>query len=489
VESSAFVEEAEKFVASGNWQAASIAYARLALSYPDEPDVFYLHGRVLMELGDWDAALSQFNKALSINPKDSRFHRCRGDVLQAMDMLLEAENAYRCAIDLNPRDTDALINLGNTIYKEGRSNGALAPYGRALAFDPENLKALNNIGKTWHDQGDLKKAKIWYETALKLNPNYPEAHFNHAIALLAEGDFRNGWQEYEWRFHRQSARQVYPHQLNILRWNGAPFQDKRLLVHCEQGLGDVIQFCRYMPMVKALGGTVTLEVHASLVSLLEHITSVDRIIPFGRLKPREIDYDLYVPLMSLPLLFGTTIESIPAQIPYLHPSPVEVSRWQSRLSSRCGARIGLVWSGSATDPRRSCPWEIISRLTKVMTNLQFFSLQKQLPPGITADLLEHANMIHWGNSLVDFHATAAAISHLDLVISIDTATAHLAGAMGKPVWILLPHAADWRWLQIRSDTPWYPTARLFRQPEKDDWRALVSTLVEELKQWSPASHH
>lgn len=485
MESSALVEEAEKFVASGDWQAASIAYARLALRYPDEPDVFYLRGRVLMELGDWDAALSQLNKALSINPEDPRFHRSRGDALQAIDMLFEAENAYRCAIDLNPHDSDAMINLGNTIYKQGRSNGALASYERALAFDPENFKALNNIGKTWHDQGDLKQAKFWYETALNLNPNYPEAHFNHAVALLSEGDYRNGWQEYEWRFQRHSARQVYPHRLNGSRWKGTPFRDKRLLVHCEQGLGDVIQFCRYLPMVKSLGGTVTLEVHAPLVSLLQGMPSVDRIIPFGPSKPRESEYDIHVPLMSLPLLFGTTVENIPAQIPYLQPSAVEKSRWQSKLSSGYGRRIGLVWSGSATDPRRSCHWEIVATLTKVMTNFQFFSLQKELPPGITTDLLGSANVMHWGNDLVDFHSTAAAISHLDLVISIDTATAHLAGAMGKPVWILLPHSADWRWLQRRFDSPWYPTARLFRQPEKDDWRSLGSALVEELNKWSP----
>ena len=478
------IKAAEDLIDRGNWRAASAAYARLCTIFPNEPDIFYVYGRVLIELKMWDAALGQFEMALSINPDDPRFHRSRGDTLQAMGSLLEAETAYRQAINLNPHDTDAMINLGNSINKQGRPGDALVMYGRALAFDPGNLLALNNIGKTWHDHGDLKKAKTCYEMALNLNPNYPEAHFNHSLALLSEGDYRNGWHEYEWRFERQSARQIYPHRLNVSRWNGMPFPGKHLLVHCEQGMGDVIQFCRYMPMVKDLGGTVTLEVHEPLVSLLQGMPSVDRIIPFGRSKPLGEDFDFYVPLMSLPLLFGTTVENIPANIPYLAPSEVEKSRWRSQLSGRCEPCIGLVWSGSATDPSRSCPWDIVVTLAKSATNMHIFSLQKELPHGITTDMLNQANIIHLGNGLANFHSTAAVISHLDLIISIDTAVAHLAGAMGKPLWILLPHVSDWRWFQKGLDTPWYPTARLFRQPEKGNWADLVSVLIDELKKWN-----
>jgi len=486
IENSSLIKTAEDFIDKKDWGAASDAYALLARSYPNEPDVHYLHGRVLMELTQWDAALTRFDMAVTIGDKESRFHRSRGDALQAMGKLLDAENAYRRAIDLNPQDTDAMINLGNTMNKQERPNAALSWYGRALAFDSENLLALNNIGKTWHDLGELQQAKIWYEKALSRNPNYAEARFNRALALLTEGDYIHGWMEYEWRFRRRSAKRVYPHRLEGERWDGKSFRDRRLLVHCEQGMGDVIQFCRYMPMVKALGGKVILEVHPPLVSLLQGMPSIDRVIPFDRGQRPTVDYDIYIPLMSLPLLFGTTIDNIPCQTPYLKPSTVEISRWQYRPGTHHTPSIGLVWAGSNIDPRRSCPWDIVAELTEAMNNIHFFSLQKELPSEVNRDLLNRAHIIHWGDFLNDFHATAAAISHLDMIISVDTATAHLVGAMGKPLWVLLPYTADWRWFQDRLDVPWYPTARLFRQPKNGNWRSLLVSLIGALETWCPS---
>ena len=484
----ALAQSAEGFVAQGNWPAASEAYRRLSCLLPSESDVYYLHGRVLMELGQLDAALAQFGRALAIRPHEACYHKSIGDAFLAKGAFLEAEEAYRHALSLVPEDCDALINLGNAMNKQGRPKAALACYDHALTLDSSNLQALNNIGKTWHDQGDLKEAKTWYEKALSHNPEYPEARFNRAVILLTEGDYRNGWREYEWRFKRQSAHQVYPHRLNAPRWNGMPFGDKRLLVHCEQGMGDVIQFSRYLPMVKSLGGSVTLEAHAPLVSLFQAMPSVDRVVAFNRVKPPADDFDFYVPLMSLPLLFRTTIDNIPAMMPYLQHSKSEVSHWHDRKMDYHGSRVGIVWSGSTVDPRRTCPWGFIEELVTSTKDVQFVSLQKELPPDVTLAKLNEAHIIHWGDLLKDFQETAAAMSCLDLVISIDTAAAHLAGAIAKPLWLLLPHTSDWRWLQNRQESPWYPTARLYRQPENGNWSTVLPLLIKDLATFVKSTH-
>ena len=486
-ENSRLIEDAERFVAEGQWQAAARAYEQLSAIHSSEPEVYYLHGRVLMEMNQWQAALGKFEHALSISATEPRYHLGRGDTLQAMGALQKASDAYRHALTLAPDHGVAMVNLGNVMHQQGDLLAALDWFGRALRLDPSNLKAINNLGKTFQDMGDLRRARIWYDKALAIDPHYAEARFNRAAAMLAVGDYINGWREYEWRFQRKSARRVYPHRLRGPRWDATPFHGKRLLVHCEQGFGDVIQFCRYLPAVKKRGGTLILEVHKPLVPLLQGMTAVDWVIAFDNRRPTTHEYDIHIPLMSLPLLLGTTLESIPSQIPYLNPSPAMRSQWQRRSAEHLDRSVGIVWSGSATDPRRSCPIESVIQLCSSVAGIRFFSLQKELPEGITEDKLSEAGITHWGERLSDFDATAAAISQLDLVISIDTATAHLAGAMGKPLWLLLPHASDWRWLQDRDDSPWYPTARLFRQPTKDDWAGMLPAVIEALHHKFPTS--
>lgn len=486
-EENRLIQDAESFVAEGQWQAASKAYEALTAIYPSEPEVYYLHGRVLMEMTQWRAALVQLDRALALSTTEPRYHLSRGDTLQALGSLVEASESYRKALELNPNDCDAMINLGNSLHRQGDLSDALYWYGRALEVDRLSIKAMNNIGKTLQDIGDLQRAKEWYDKALAIDANYAEARFNKAAALLTEGDYLNGWREYEWRFRRNSARRVYPHRLEGERWNGTPFAGKRLLVHCEQGLGDVIQFCRYLLAVKALGGTLILEVHKPLLPLLQGMAAVDKVIHFDPKTPPAVDYDYHIPLMSLPFLLGTTLDSVPKPIPYLQPSEAALSRWQQQSDICRSPEVGIVWAGSATDPNRSCPLEVVKELCTSAKGIRFISLQKELPEGISAEILAAEGITHWGDRLSDFNETAAAISHLDLVISIDTAAAHLAGAMGKPLWLLLPHASDWRWLQKRDDSPWYPTARLFRQHSKGDWKGLLSNLIEALKRQFPSS--
>ncbi len=481
-ENSRLVKDAERFVAEGQWQAAARAYEQLTAIHAFEPEVYYLHGRVLMEMAQWQAALRKFDHALAISATEPRYHLSRGDTLQAMGALREASNAYRNALTLAPDDCVAMVNLGNVTHKQGDLLSALDWFGRTLRRDPLNIKAMNNLGKTFQDMGDLKRARIWYDKALAIDPHYAEARFNRAAAMLTVGDYMNGWPEYEWRFRRKSALRVYPHHLRGPRWDAKPFHGKRLLVHCEQGLGDVIQFCRYLPAVKKLGGTLILEVQKPLVSLLKAMPSVDRVITFDNRRSTTHEYDIHIPLMSLPLLLGTTIENIPSHIPYLNPSTAMRPKWRPRSTEHHAPSVGIVWSGNATDPRRSCPLELVIKLCSSIDGIRFFSLQKELPEGVTADKLREAGIIHWGDRLSDFDATASAIFQLDLMISIDTATAHLAGAMGKPLWLLLPYASDWRWLQNRDDSPWYPTARLFRQSVKNDWAAMFPGVIRALRQ-------
>ena len=473
------LETAQSCVANGQWQDASRIYGKLASLLPCEPDVHHLHGLTLKEQHDYQSALQQIDRAISMEPERVKYQRSRGDVLTAMGALDAAGKTYRQVLALAPDDHHAMLNLGNILCRQNQPQQALEWYQRALVFDPHNTCAMNNIGKLTHDLGHVESALEWYEHALQREPDYAEARFNRAVSLLAKGDYSRGWQEYEWRFKRATAKRVYPHRINCLRWNGTSFNGQRLLVHCEQGMGDVIQFCRYLPEVKSLGGELTVEVHAPLVPLVRQITEIDRIVTFDHMQPPSGKYDLYLPMLSLPLMFHTTLESIPASVPYLRPSPTAISRWKSNAITGDELRVGLVWSGSATDIRRSFPFPLIQELVEV-PGIRFFSLQKNLAMADLEMLRRTGNLDHWGDRLNDFDETAAAIHHLDLIVSVDTATAHLAGAMGKPVWILLPYSSDWRWLRRRQDSPWYPTARLFRQPEVGDWRSVIGILKSEL---------
>ncbi len=479
------VEAAEAFIAGGQWQAAANAYARLGELYPLEPDVHHLHGLVLMAQQHWQAALRQIDRAIAIRPDRSAYYRSRGDVLISMGALEAAQKTYGLALEFDPRDIHAMINLGNTLIRQDQPKKALQWYQQAMAIDPSNTQAMNNIGKTMQDQGQLEPALAWYAKALTREPNYAEARFNRAVAMLAMGDYANGWAEYEWRFKRKAARRVYPHKIKSRQWDGSVYTGKHLLVHCEQGMGDVIQFCRYLPQVKALGGLLSVEVHWPLVPLLREMHAIDRVLPFDAQRPPSGEYDLHLPLLSLPRLFQTTLDTIPAQVPYLHASPSMASRWGAHIEATKALRVGLVWSGSATDPRRDCPFELMQGLMTV-PGTHFFSLQKGLSQDETGKIRRIAALTHWGNRLDDFSHTAAAVENLDLIISVDTATAHLAGAMGKPVWILLPYGADWRWLADRENSPWYPTARLFRQRRKGDWGAVVQTVRSALAETASA---
>jgi tetratricopeptide (TPR) repeat protein len=476
-------QRAENFLACGQWSEAAAIYSRLAELMPRQPDIHHVHGLVLMQQKLWEKALQQFDRAIALNPHSAVYHRSRGNALQHAGDPQGAAEAFKQAIFLDPRDSSAMIDLGNALYAQGGSAQALQWYQNAAELDPGDPMALNNIGKLLHDQGQMNQALQYYDKSLAIEPEYAEARFNRSVLLLARGEYADGWGEYEWRFRRKSAHQVYPRNYQVDPWNGSSYAGKRLLVHCEQGMGDMIQFCRYLPQVKALGGALIVEAHAPLLSLLSGMTAADQVVPFNVHRQPAVHFDLFAPLLSLPRLFRTTLNNIPNQVPYLHADPHRAAKWSDISRHAKGLRIGLVWYGSTVDLSRACPIEQIEALFSV-TDAHFFSLQKGLAEQSVARISKFANVTHWGDRLNDFGDTAAAIEGLDLIISVDTATAHLAGALGKPVWVLLPAVADWRWLLDREDSPWYPTARLFRQQAANDWPTLMDRVCTALKQLS-----
>jgi tetratricopeptide (TPR) repeat protein len=386
-----------------------------------------------------------------------------------------------------------MINLGIALHATDRLDAALKWFQNALAIEPDNIKAMNNMGKVLLDERELDLARQWLDKAIAIEPLYAEARFNRAALFLTMGDFRNGWQDYEFRFQRKNAKQVYPHALASPLWDGSPYPSQRLLVHGEQGLGDVIQFCRYLPMVKSLGGTLIVEAQRPLLPLLRSMAAIDELVAFEPHTPPQIPHDLYVPLQSLPRVSDTRLETIPDTVPYLWPDPQKTDQWRCHFGDE-KLRVGLVWACGAGDKQRACTLAHMTALFS-LPRVMFYSLQKEAAEEQLHALSHFSNVIHVGDQLNDFSDTAAVVANLDLVISVDTAVAHLAGALGKPVWVLLPLSSDWRWHMRSHQTPWYPQARLFRQKNRSDWQGVIASVGTALKgvsahpiDLSPGSH-
>jgi tetratricopeptide (TPR) repeat protein len=469
-------------------KAQAIACYQQALTLkPNMVEAHYNLGLLFQEKGDWEEAVACYRRALRLNPNFVAAYNNLGSALQEQGKLEAALPCYRQALQLNPDYADAHYNLGRLYHEINRLPEAAACYQKSLRIRPDYYKACNNLGKAYQDRLQLDQALDWYRQALRIKPDYAEAHFNLATAHLLAGNLLEGWHDYEWRFKREGWQKIYPHRLAKPRWQGEPFAQQTLLVHGEQGLGDIIQFVRYLPMVKALGGKVIFEGRESLNDLLKNLAGVDKLTALSAdSPPAEDEFDLCVPLLSLPGIFRTKLETIPAAVPYIKADRAKSAHWKDRLKY-AGPKVGLVWVGTATDPRRACPLEKFVPVSRI-PGIQLYGLQK----GPEAERLKAVGlpeglvMRNLGDEFRDFADTAAAVENLDLVISIDTAVAHLAGALGKPVWLLLPYTPDWRWLLQRSDSPWYPTMRLFRQPQPGDWDSVLQAVALKLKSFTGA---
>jgi tetratricopeptide (TPR) repeat protein len=435
-------------------------------------------GLALHAMERFEEAVAYYRSALLIAPGHPEILHNLGNACLELGRLDEALASYDEVLARNADHVGTLVNRGNALVRLNRPVAAMASYDKALAALPGHPQILTNRGHALRRLDRPVEALGDFEAALAKGSEFPEAHFEAAMTRLTLGDFDAGWKEYEWRWKASAfAGRRRQHQAPL--WLGqGPVSGKTVLLHAEQGLGDTIQFIRYAPLLAKHGAQVICEVQPELRSLLSQIEGID-VIAEGEPLPA---FDLHCPLLSLPLAFGTRMETIPSSVPYLTAPAERLLYWRDRLPKR-RLRCGLVWSGSAAhknDANRSIP---LARFATLLVDapLSCLSLQHELRDTERATLRDLPDLVHFGGELHDFADTAAVISLLDVVVSVDTAAAHLAGALGKPVIILLPHAADFRWMRDRDDTPWYPTARLFRQPAFGDWDSVIARLGGELR--------
>ncbi len=441
---------------------------------------------ILHDMKRGNEALVSCDRALSVRPDYVEAISNRGAILNELQRYDEALASYDRALALQPNHAEALYNRGNCLHELGRYEEALESYDRALAVRPDDARAFNNRGKVLKELTRYDEAVANNDRALALEPDNITAHRNAASLRLVTGDFSRGWPEYEWRWKKEAmalARRNFPQPL----WLGAEeISGKTILLHSEQGFGDTIQFCRYVPLVAARGARVILDVQRPLQSLMSSLAGAPQIISTGDPLP---DFDLHCPLLSLPLAFKTRLETIPSGAPYLLAPSQAAIDWKARIGIKRRPRIGLAWSGNAAHERdRDRSMNLRAFLSILDIGATFISLQKDVRADDAAVLDERSDILRLGEQLGDFSDTAALVSQLDLVISVDTSVAHLAGALGKPVWVLLSHIPEWGWLLDRSDSPWYPTASLFRQDQTRTWDAVIIHVREALLQFIESQH-
>ncbi len=438
---------------------------------------------ILAETGRMDQAEQAYRQAIALHPQSPDAHNNLGTLLYRIDRSDEAEQAFRQALALRPEFPQALNNIGNLLRKTERMHDAIAAYRKAIVLAPHYAEAHNNLGTALKEDGQADAALASYRQAMALAPGNPDTRLNLACLLLADGDFANGWREYEYRWH--SAGRAGAPAFDAPLWDGkADLRGKTIFLHAEQGFGDTLQFLRYATLVSARGATVLLGVPPELKTLAASCPGVTTILTTGDATPV---FDFHCPLMSLPLAFGTEVATIPATVPYIDADAQAVAAWRARLGPKSTPRIGLVWAGKprkdnpesyAVDRQRSMALAQLSPLLD-MPGVAFYSLQL----GEAAlQAQSHAKLIDLTADLHDFHDTASLIANLDLVVSVDTSSAHLAGALGKPVWLLDRHRPCWRWLRARSDSPWYPSMRIFRQPHPGAWDEVVQAVHAALEQ-------
>jgi tetratricopeptide (TPR) repeat protein len=445
---------------------------------PDFPEALSNLGILLEDLGAHDQAEARYRDSLKLHPRSPDTLNNLGVTLAAQRRHAEAAECYRQSLQLKPESPLALNNLGNALRTLGDVDEAMTCLRQAICLRPDYAEAHNNLGICLMELGHREEAMAGYEQALHLRPDYPEAHLNRSLAWLGDVDFSRGWTEYEWRwFGKEFKRRAYSQPL----WSGARMKGQTLFLYFEQGIGDTFQFIRYAELARRRVGRVVLEVQKTLVPLLSRLRGVDVVIPAGE---APLQFDTHLPLMSLPGAFGTQIETIPADVPYICADPERVKTWQARLEDLPGFQVGIGWQGNPQyrgDRQRSIPLENFAPLAAV-PGVRLISLQKgdgtqQIASLGRFPLTQFDDLDADGGAFMD---TAAILENVDLLVTSDTALAHLAGAMGVLVWVALPYAADWRWFRERDDSPWYPTMRLFRQDCRGDWKQVFARIAIEL---------
>jgi tetratricopeptide (TPR) repeat protein len=464
-------------------------YLRQALRI--NPDLAEAHGNlgnVLLDMGRPEEALASYEQVVRLRPDFAAVHNNRGLALLEMRKLDDAVASFRRAVEIDPDLVDAHSNLGHALGEQGCLEEALAHLRRALRLQPQHAEAQNNLGVVLGRMGKVTEALPCFQEALRLRPGLAWAHYNLGTHRLLLGNFEHGWPEYAWRWQ---TKDYLPRTFRQPLWDGGALAGKTILIYTEQGRGDTFQFIRYAPLLQERGAHVVLEGQPDLKELLSRCAGIDQWVSEGDPLPA---FDVHAPLLNLPGLYGTTLATIPRAVPYLAADPARVARWREHLAALPGLKVGVCWQGNPhykTDRTRSVPLAAFADLARVL-GLALVSLQhgagtEQLAAladkDAIVDLVDHAQP---GSQV--WMDTAALLSALDLVVTVDTAIAHLAGALGVPVWLALAFRPDWRWMMDREDSPWYPSMRLFRQSQPGDWAGVFSRIGEALRKATQKSN-
>jgi tetratricopeptide (TPR) repeat protein len=458
---------------------ALASFAEALRLKPDYADAHFSLGIALRKKGRLDDAIQSYRNALRCQPDHAAAHNNLGNALLDRGNLADAEASSAQAVQLKPEWPEAHGNLANVLLAQDRLEDAVARYRKALELKLDWAEGHLNLAIALQAMGKLDLALASCARAIELRPDYAEARTQRGMLYLLSGRWTEGWPEYEWRWR---CADMPPPSFPGVRWDGSTLAGKTILLHREQGLGDTIQFIRYAALLKHRGARTLVVCQPSLVRLLSTCPGIDQIVAEGDALPR---FDFWALLMSLPGLVGTTPTTIPGPVPYLFAEPEHVDKWRGEMVSYRGYKIGISWQGDPkhrSDRRRSIPLARFAPLAR-LPDVRLFSLQKgfgrQQLASVDFPIVDLAPRLDLESGA--FLYRAAAMKHLDLVISADTSIAHLAGALGVPVWLALPFAPEWRWLQDRDDTPWYPTMRLFRQPRPGDWDAVFDRMAETLR--------
>lgn len=510
------------FSAQGRLQDALNHYQQAVAIAPQYADAVDNIGNIYYNAGKLGDAVKWLTRSLSLRAENPRAHAFLGHAYRLQNQNAAAADHYRQALAFWPDNIELLTCLGNLLRAEGQSEEACALYQRLAALKPDDAKIHSNLGVIYRDMGDLPGAVAEYDAALRLRPEDADARINRggvlieldrpeeacqdydaalginpkradaawgkSLALLMLGDYRAGWEHYEARFAYKPKPGPAP---QVARWDGAPLTGKTLLIWGEQGLGDVLQFIRYAGLCKAAGAHVIVTCDKALVRLLRNSPAIDVVFASDGFAPEHAEkLDYQVPVMSLPHLFGTLLETIPHETPYLFVSRATQEKWAPRFATVHERKIGLVWAGNprknlidahTTDRQRSLTLAMLRPLLD-QSGCRFYSLQKGAAAEQMTELGLNDRIINLMPDVADFEDTAAIVQNLDLVISVDTSVVHLAGGLGKPVWVLSRFGGCWRWLRNREDSPWYPSARVFGQSAPGDWAGCVARIGNALQQ-------
>lgn len=467
---------------AGRLAEAENIYRQILTAAPDHHAALHLLGVIAHQAGDHGQAVELISKALAAAPNFAEAHCDLGNALKALGKAEEAMESHRRAIALNPEYELAHYNLGNALLDLGRFEDAADSFQKAVDLNPDFAQAHNNLGNMLAELGRYGEAETMFQKALALAPGYADAEFKYGVLLLLKGNYEEGWKKYEHRLSPEFTVGLRPRDYAQPRWDGGDLAGKTLFLYVEQGFGDAIQFVRFVKPLAAKAERIVLECRAELMELLSTAEGLDAVIDRDASPP---EFDVHAPLLSLPHLLGTTVDNIPADVPYLKATEDRIEQWRERLGEG-GFKVGINWQGNPSymaDHFRSIALRLFEPVANI-PDVRLISLQKShgldqlenLPPGMTIETLGD----DFDEGPDAFKDTAAVMMSLDLIITSDTSIAHLGGALARPVWTLLPHVPDWRWMLDRDDSPWYPGMRLFRQPASGEWESVFERIREEL---------